>query len=349
MPTKLATPMPLALSYAQRFEDLYLLRCFGDRPNGFYIDIGAGHPVADNVSFAFYLRGWNGITAEPNPHLAQLSRAVRTRDHVHQVLVGAAAGEAAFYLVEDFHGLSSMLAPNAEAAQAQFGKPSRKLTLPVTTLQDLCAQHAPACIDFLKIDVEGAEKEVLEGGDWKRFRPRVVMLEALAPFTLAPAWDAWEPLLTANGYRHAFSDSLNRYYVAEEAAELMRHFETAPATFDAMAFRDLQPALAEPKHPDRALADLLAQATMTRLPLLDPKLVLELALAGLGPSEAARAATPADIPSAWNRLFGTAPTLQQVADLKISPNATVADLYGRLLDTETFQLACGRISASYAW
>ena len=67
-------------SYAQRFEDLYLMRCFGDRADGFYIDIGSGHPVYDNVSFAFYLKGWSGITVEPNPWLAQLSEAVRPRD-----------------------------------------------------------------------------------------------------------------------------------------------------------------------------------------------------------------------------------------------------------------------------
>lgn len=341
--------MPPPLSYAQRFEDFYLLRCFGDRADGFYIDIGAGHPVADNVSFAFYLQGWRGITAEPNPHLARLSRAVRARDFAHQVLVGAAPGQAEFYLVEDFHGFSTMLAPHAEAARTEFGKRSEKLTLPVTTLRDLCEQHAPASIEFLKIDVEGAEKDVLEGGDWQRFRPQVVVLEALAPFTLAPAWEAWEPLLTANGYRYAFFDSLNRYYVAEEAAGLMRHFETAPETFDAIQFREHKPALADATHPDHTLANLFARAAMMRLPLLDPKLMLELAVAELGPMEKARPATAADIPAAWNRLFGTAPTPQQAADLKIPPEATVADLYGRLLDTEAFRLACGRISASYAW
>ena len=59
---------------------MHLLRAFGEQPSGFYIDIGAGHPVYDNVSFAFYLRGWRGITVEPNPWLAQLSEAVRPRD-----------------------------------------------------------------------------------------------------------------------------------------------------------------------------------------------------------------------------------------------------------------------------
>ena len=84
------------ISYAQRFEDLYLMRCFGDRADGFYIDIGSGHPVYDNVSFAFYLKGWSGITVEPNPWLARLSRAVRPRDRHVEALVGAPSGEATY-------------------------------------------------------------------------------------------------------------------------------------------------------------------------------------------------------------------------------------------------------------
>ena len=86
--------LQLAISYAQRFEDLYLMRCFGERADGFYIDIGSGHPVYDNVSFAFYLRGWRGITVEPNPWLAQLTRAVRPRDRHVEALVGARRGRS---------------------------------------------------------------------------------------------------------------------------------------------------------------------------------------------------------------------------------------------------------------
>src|SRR5258707_15562288 len=105
------------VSYAQRFEDLYLMRCFAAGSDGFYIDIGSGHPVYDNMSFAFYLKGWHGITVEPNPWLAQLTRAVRGRDRHIEALVGAAAGEAAFYLVAGNHGLPTMIANHAPAAQ----------------------------------------------------------------------------------------------------------------------------------------------------------------------------------------------------------------------------------------
>src|SRR6201995_6041002 len=109
--------MAQILSYAQRYEDIHLLRALGEQTGGFYIDIGAGHPVYDNVSFAFYLRGWRGITVEPNPWLAQLSEAVRPLDHLVQSLVGTKPREAPYYLVEHFHGLLTPGADKQKAAQ----------------------------------------------------------------------------------------------------------------------------------------------------------------------------------------------------------------------------------------
>src|ERR1700751_5375093 len=116
------------VSYAQRFEDLYLMRCFAAGSDGFYIDIGSGHPVYDNASFAFYLRGWRGITVEPNPWLARLSRAVRPRDVHLEVLVVNAVGETTFHLVEDFHGFSNMIESHARSARTLFGKRSHAIT-----------------------------------------------------------------------------------------------------------------------------------------------------------------------------------------------------------------------------
>src|SRR6266852_5144470 len=277
-----------AISYAQRYEDLHLDRCFGERTSGFYIDIGAGHPVYDNVSFAFYLRGWRGITVEPNPHLSRLARAVRPRDSHHQAVVSAAVGTARFYLVRDFHGLSTTIAGNADAALAQFGKASQEIEVPATTLRALCEQHAPGAIDFLKVDVEGAE--------------------ALAPYTLAPAWETFEPFLAGHGYRYVWFDTLNRYYLAQEAADLERNFTSAPTGFpDAVQFRDTRRALVDPQHPDYRLAGLVATAAMTRLPLFEPDLLLELTTADFAPADLARVATKADLDTAFDRLFGAYP------------------------------------------
>ena len=338
--------MPI-ISYAQRFEDLYLARCFPDQTTGFYIDLGAGHPVHDNVSFAFYLRSWRGITVEPNPALAELTKAVRPRDDSRQALVGPAAGQATFYLVDEFHGFSTVIESHAEGARREFGKPSRALPLPMTTLAHLCEQGAPAAIDFLKVDVEGYEHEVLLGGDWQRFRPKVVLVEALAPFSLAPAWEAWEPLLFGNGYRYVFFDSLNRYYVAQEAGELAAAFETAPKSFDdTILFGTLGQALDDRSHPDHHLAHILASCDMARLPLLDHSALLEAATAGLARSELDRPSTKAELDACWRRLFGAAPLARNEIRQK---GGTVRDLYAQIIKSDAFRTACGRISASYAW
>ena len=346
------TPVPAAkiISYAQRYEDLHLLRCFGDQPSGFYIDIGAGHPVYDNVSFAFYLRGWTGITAEPNPWLVQLSAAVRPRDTRIASLVGATPGTASYYLVDHFHGLSTTVARHAQAAQRDFGKGSRAMTMPVTTMRVLCEQHAPGVIDFLKIDVEGAEREVLAGGDWRRFRPKVVVVEALAPVTMAPAWDDWEALLTGNGYRFGFFDSLNRYYVAEEYPALAERIAAAPEAFGGIPqFCDFKPALDDPSHPDHRLAGLLAGLDMTMLPLLPSETLVERLVGDIDPAELDRPADAADIADAHQRLFGAPAATDWAGSLALGLSATVRDLYCSAVATAPFRTACGRISASSAW
>ena len=69
----------------------------------------------------------------------------------------------------------------------------------MVVVRDLAEQHAPRAFDFLKVDVEGAEQDVLLNGDWQNYRPKVVVVEALAPYTLAPAWPAWEPFIAKHG------------------------------------------------------------------------------------------------------------------------------------------------------
>ena len=341
--------MSKPVSYSQRFEDLYLGCCFPDQRSGFYIDIGAGHPVYDNVSFASYLTGWRGIAVEPNPWLSQLAHAVRPRDTNIQALVSASEGNAEFHLVNDYHGLSTMIADHARKAESEFGKASQTLTMPVTTLKALCEQHAPKSFAFLKIDVEGAEEDVIRGGDWKNFRPKVIVIEALAPYSLAPAWDSWEPVLVAHGYRYARFDSLNRYYVAEEEADILRLLTGAPDTFDAVLFRDVKPALEAESHPDHRLASLLAKADMIRLPLIDRAELVTQLTAGLLAESLDRPATAADAISAHERVFGYMPDAEWTAELRLPPQATLRDVYKRLVETDQFRAACGRVSASYAW
>jgi FkbM family methyltransferase len=339
------------LSYAQHFEDVYLMRCFRERKEGFYIDVGAGHPVIDNVSFAFYLKGWHGITVEPNPSLAKLSRSVRPRDIGAETLVGSALGEAKFFLVDDFHGLSTMIGENARAAADNYGKKSNELTLPVTTLAALCKKQAPKAIDFLKIDVEGAEKDVLEGADWKNYRPRVVVIEATMPASPEPNWGGWEPFLLSQKYRFVFFDGLNRYYLAEEEAALAVHFEAPVNPFDkAVQLSRYRKALEDASHPDHKLACVLAESFLTRAPLISPALIVEMLTGELNPAALAHPATEHDIVAVFARLLGREPTPEDMQEAKTrSSGKTLRDLYQIVIGFDSVRGALGRISGSYAW
>jgi FkbM family methyltransferase len=344
--------MAKPVSYSQRFEDLFLDCCFPDKHDGFYVDIGAGHPVYDNVSFGSYLKGWRGIAVEPNPWLSQLAHGVRPRDINIQALVSATEGQADFHLVNDYHGLSTMIADHALKAQSEFGKASQTLTMPATTLQALCEQHAPTSFEFLKIDVEGAEDDVIRGGDWKNYRPKVIVIEALAPYSLAPAWESWEPVLTAQGYRYVRFDTLNRYYVAEEEAEIARALAAAPEAFDAVLFRDVKPAREADTHPDHRLARLLGSLDMIRLPLIDRATLAGQLTAGLPADSLDRSAGTTDIAAAYERVFGHIPQSEWTGEWTpwaLQQKITLRDVYARLVESDRFRAACGRISASYAW
>jgi FkbM family methyltransferase len=335
------------LSYAQRFEDFHLWRCFDGEPPGFYVDIGGGHPVFDNVTFAFYLAGWRGLVVEPNPALAALTRAVRPRDDLFEGLCGAASGTATLYLQREFHGLSTTVAEHARAAESEVGRSAEAVTLPMATLAELCAQHAPAQFSFLKVDVEGAEADVLRGADFTRFRPRLIVVEAIKPLSLAPAWDEWEPLLARHGYAYVWDDELNRYYVAAEASALAERLMAGPKWYaDEPQIGNFKPAGEDPAHPDHRLATLLSGLDMAKLPLLERSVLLDRLTAGIDGLD-----RPADHAAIRARLFGAAAAVQQndLPQGKESTPQSIRDAYRRIIDSDAFRAACGRIAASYAW
>lgn len=266
----------MELSYSQNLEDYHLSLAFAGQATGTYIDIGAGHPIADNVSFWFYERGWRGVVVEPQPMLAALYHQLRRRDIAVTGLVGRECGEIDFHVVDRLHGLSTTLEAVAQAAEA-FGVQYQTKRTPVTTLAKLCEDHDLGAIDFLKIDVEGAECDVLLGGDWVRFRPKVIVAEAVTPMGSLPAWQDWEPFLIAQRYRFVLFDTLNRFYVAEEYPEIIARFPTERAPWHAVRHMyEIGRAPENEQHPDHALARELTRGFWASLPYLDPTLIASL-------------------------------------------------------------------------
>jgi FkbM family methyltransferase len=202
------------VSFAANFEDVILERAFRGANRGFYIDVGAYDPVEHSVTNHFYQKGWSGVNIEPNPSPFETLAHARPRDVNLNIGLSNRNGELTVY-----EASSACWSVDRDLLTGWFGASPDRLvekSIPVRTLAAICEQYvAPGVvIDFVKIDVEGHEREVVEGGDWRRWRPRVLLIEANGP-------ESWEPQLLDAGYVFAFFDGVNRFYVREEDRALL--------------------------------------------------------------------------------------------------------------------------------
>lgn len=218
------------ISYGYNFEDVYIQRLFPGKTDGFYIDVGAADPVEGSVTKHFYDLGWTGINLEPQEAYFNRLRKERPRDINLQLAAGTAEEERTFYSL-DGKGGSTLDAINAESGSGR-GFQVTPMTVRLTTLKKVCEDHARKPIDFIKVDVEGWERDVLAGADWETFRPMLVVVEATKPFSAEPCHQEWEPLLLEAGYLFAFFDGLNRYYLREEDASLADRLAVPANVFD---------------------------------------------------------------------------------------------------------------------
>jgi hypothetical protein len=127
--------------------------------------------------------------------------------------------------------------------------------MPLSDLIDIYASDYTV-IDFLKIDVEGSEHDVVVSGDWGRHRPRVLIIEAVDR-NGTPNFEKWEELLKENGYVFGLFDGLNRFYCRQEDADELLPLLSAPANiFDNFRFVREAEAAARAAERDARLSEL---------------------------------------------------------------------------------------------
>jgi FkbM family methyltransferase len=181
-----------SLRFSQFGEDIFLDQYFPHRNTGFYVDVGAFHPFSYSNTYLFYRRGWRGINIEPNPKgFAEFSR-YRPRDVNLNCAVSSEAKTVSFTCDGVFSGIADDTHlfkdrnPNAQQINVQ----SRPLS-------QIFAEHVPngVEIDFMSVDCEGHDLEVLRSNDWQRYRPRVLLVEdhgKRPELAVTPALEAWD-------------------------------------------------------------------------------------------------------------------------------------------------------------
>ncbi len=219
------------ISYAQNYEDVMLHRALKDVCKGFYIDVGAQHPVTDSVTNAFYIAGWRGINIEPVNEWYKNLQTCRPEDINLQLGVGAHKGKLDFYEVVGT-GLSTSIKDIAQRHVRENGFELKSYQILTETLTNICEQYPQPDIHFLKIDAEGSEKSVLKGLDLEKIRPWIILVEATLPNSQTVKYDDWEPLIIDSGYHFTYFDGLNRFYVADEHQYLDSAFHAPPNVFD---------------------------------------------------------------------------------------------------------------------
>ncbi|TMN19317.1 FkbM family methyltransferase [Pseudoxanthomonas sp. X-1] len=221
------------ISYAQNFEDVMLWRALAGVERGRYLDIGAQDPVIDSVSKAFYDAGWRGWHVEPTVMYSEALRLARPDETV----LAAAIGNGELLNFHEFPetGLSTMQSAIAEAhVRSGFNEVER--SVPVVSLAAVLEEMAVGGdIHWMKVDVEGAEQAVLDSWRDCAVRPWVLVIESTLPRSPTPMYEDWEPLVLARGYRFAYFDGLNRFYVSESHLDLLERFAVPPNVFDDFA------------------------------------------------------------------------------------------------------------------
>ena len=207
------------VSYAQNAEDVLLFRALKDVRNGTYIDVGANDPVGDSVTKAFYDRGWRGINIEPVKVMYDALVATRPEDVNVHAAAGESDGELPLHVIAGT-GLSTLDKSIADRHR-EHGFKVDDTVVAVRALSTILAEFPKHQIHFLKIDVEGWEREVLLGIDLDIIRPWIIVIESTEPNTQVPSHSAWEKILLNHRYSFAFFDGLNRYYLAHEHQVLM--------------------------------------------------------------------------------------------------------------------------------
>lgn len=170
-------------SYAQSGEDLivdFVFRAMRvEYPT--YLDIGAHHPTHFSNTYFFYIRGSSGVTVEPDPMLHRELRKKRPKDvHLNVGVGGSSAVTLPFYVMST-KTLNSFSKAEAERYQGTgMHRIDKILDISVVTIGEILSSHFPdRPPDFVSVDVEGLDLQIIRSFDFSRCRPAIVCVETL--------------------------------------------------------------------------------------------------------------------------------------------------------------------------
>ena len=166
-------------SFSQEGEDMLLRKIFENSKPGFYVDVGAHHPKRFSNTYYFYKRNWSGINIDAAPGSMEKFKISRSRDINIEAAVSNEIKELTFFIFEEpaLNTLDESL--TKERIAEKINRLNKEVKIKTRTLAGILNENMPPNreIDFLSVDVEGFDLEVLSSNDWQKFRPEFIVVE----------------------------------------------------------------------------------------------------------------------------------------------------------------------------
>jgi hypothetical protein len=207
------------VSFSQEGEDLILSRILEDKKDsGFYVDVGAHHPQRFSNTYMFYLRGWKGINIDAMPGSMVPFKKIRPLDINLELPVMKEKGKLTYYQFNEpaLNGFSK------ELSESRNGKGGYQIigTLEIegATLSEILNAHVPkgVAIDFMSVDAEGLDLAILQSNDWRKYRPKVILVEILTSSLATVHSNESYQFIVGKGYQ-IFAKALNTvFFISEE-------------------------------------------------------------------------------------------------------------------------------------
>ena len=158
--------------------DALVLRIFKSQKKGFYIDVGAQHPIRNNNTYLLYKKGWSGINIDLDQNNIDLFNIARKNDINIKAAVSSSTKKMDLFFYHDKSPINTL---SKLVADFQSAKVKEVKSVQTTTLNSLIenSKYNHQKFDFLSIDVEGLELEVLKGFDISLYKPKIVVIEYL--------------------------------------------------------------------------------------------------------------------------------------------------------------------------
>lgn len=211
------------LTYSQLWEDLIINRIFSHKKDWFYIDVWANDNIRLNNTYLFYQNWWNGINIEPNISLYNKINKKRKRDINLNIGIWNNTWEK-LKLYIPRGGIWHVLATFDEKIKKDYERQWISIfdtqEIEIMKLKDVFEKYTKwKQVDFLSIDTEWFEMEVLNSNDWNIYRPHLIMVEA-QEYWREELWkkldNIFDPYFKEIGYTKIADTLLNSIYASKE-------------------------------------------------------------------------------------------------------------------------------------